>query len=65
MPADFQPFFTDYQNSQAVYRPGKGAKFLFGHAVVLVGYNNEHDPPYWIAKNSYGPDWGDGGVFKV
>jgi cysteine peptidase B len=48
-----------------VYRPGKNAKVEFYHAVVLVGYNNDHNPPYWVAKNSYGPGWADNGFFKV
>jgi C1A family cysteine protease len=63
--SDFESFFKDFRNVQAVYRPGKDAKVKFYHAVVLVGYNNDHDPPYWVAKNSYGPGWGDNGFFKV
>jgi C1A family cysteine protease len=62
---DFDSFFKDFSNVQAVYRPGKNAKPVFYHAVVLVGYNNDHNPPYWVAKNSYGPGWGDDGFFKV
>jgi hypothetical protein len=33
------------------------------HAIALVGYNNEQQ--YWVAKNSWGEDWGDDGFFKV
>jgi hypothetical protein len=28
-----------------------------------VGYNNEQQ--YWLAKNSYGSNWADKGLFKV
>jgi C1A family cysteine protease len=28
-----------------------------------VGYDNVQQ--YWLAKNSYGNTWGDGGLFKV
>jgi aminopeptidase C len=34
-----------------------------GHAVTLVGYNNTAG--YWVVKNSFGPDWGNGGFFKA
>jgi C1A family cysteine protease len=34
-----------------------------GHCVSLVGYDDGGG--YWIAKNSWGPSWGDGGFFKI
>jgi C1A family cysteine protease len=60
---DFKLFFANPANKYAVYSPKKGATFAFNHAVVLVGYNNEQG--YWIAKNSWGPNWADNGFFKV
>jgi len=33
------------------------------HAVTVVGYDDEEG--YWIAKNSWGTDWGDAGWFKI
>lgn len=41
------------------------------HAVLLVGYGQECRgtkrvcTPYWLLRNSWGPQWGDGGYFKV
>lgn len=36
------------------------------HAVLVVGYGVEPDgKKYWLVKNSYGPDWGIGGYFKL
>jgi hypothetical protein len=35
------------------------------HAVVLCGYGADKGKPYWIMMNSWGPDWGDKGYFKV
>ncbi len=34
-----------------------------GHDVVIVGYDDEEQ--CWIVKNSWGPDWGDNGYFRV
>lgn len=126
--SDFESFYADKRNAQAVYRPSPGAYFKEYHAITLVrsaatllnatrsqlclcilcsmlttstesvsvsvwhdhktehvlvtnpnhawhvhtwhsfccsqvGYDNEQQ--YWLAKNSYGSDWADKGVFKV
>jgi len=28
------------------------------HCVLIVGYNFQQNPPYWIVRNSWGTDWG-------
>lgn len=36
-----------------------------GHCVTLVGWDDTTTPPCWIAKNSWGLNWGEDGFFRI
>eukprot|EP00668_Euglena_longa_P028952 GGOE01036288.1.p1 GENE.GGOE01036288.1~~GGOE01036288.1.p1 ORF type:complete len:331 (-),score=106.24 GGOE01036288.1:293-1261(-) len=35
------------------------------HAVVAVGYGHEGGTKYWKVRNSWGPQWGEAGHFRI
>jgi C1A family cysteine protease len=52
--------FMYYQSGVYSYIKGKP---LGGHAVLLVGYDD--DAQCFIVKNSWGPKWGEEGYFRI
>jgi len=49
-------------HESGVYRHTQGRQ-LGSHAIVLVGWDDAERA--WIARNSWGENWGDGGYFMV
>lgn len=35
------------------------------HSVKVIGWGVEDDEDYWLVQNSWGPDWGESGYFKI
>lgn len=53
------------------YRSGVYQKHFYetqpegGHAVKILGWGTESGTDYWLVANSWGPDWGLDGYFKI
>ena len=61
------PMFKNYHSGVYVNRACSKSTKLVNHAVVVVGYglDSNTNKPYWIVKNSWGPDWGINGYFWI
>lgn len=47
-----------------VYQHKTGG-LLGGHAIKCIGWGTENGVDYWLMANSWGPEWGDQGFFKI
>jgi len=60
--------FTVYSDfltyKSGVYRHTSGSA-LGGHAVKFIGWGVENGDKYWLVANSWNPNWGDNGYFKI
>lgn len=49
-----------------VFTDAQACEQCLDHAVSIVGYNYDSDgTPYWIVRNSWGPDWGENGYIYL
>lgn len=57
--------YADFPNYKSgVYKHVSGSQ-LGGHAIKILGWGEENGTPYWMVANSWNPDWGDKGFFKI
>jgi len=50
--------------SGGIINGNSGCGSTLDHAVQLVGYNPSHGG-YWVVRNSWGPNWGEGGYILL
>ncbi|GIL59533.1 hypothetical protein Vafri_14296 [Volvox africanus] len=55
--------FVSWTASSPPYVWNRASRLTGYHQVLVVGYNDTGS--YWIAKNSWGPSWGDDGYFRM
>lgn len=56
----YEQLFRQYTGG--VYSRPSGP-VIGSHAVAVIGY--DEDKKFWICKNSWGPDWGESGFFRL
>lgn len=59
------PYFAHYKSG--IFNDPHCSVFKTNHAVLIVGYgfDEKTNLDYWIVKNTFGVNWGDGGYFKL
>lgn len=57
--------FSDFLTyKEGIYKYTTG-RILGGHAVKIIGWGIENGVKYWICVNSWGPNWGENGLFRI
>ena len=59
-PPDFRNYLSGIYDSKSCQIVNK-----INHSSLLVGYNLNHNPPYFRLKNSWGYNWGMNGYYKM
>ncbi|WP_411023072.1 C1 family peptidase, partial [Salmonella sp. s51228] len=57
--------YADFPSYKSGVYQQHSDKQLGGHAVKIIGWGVENSVPYWLVANSWNPDWGDNGYFKI
>ena len=58
------PDFHTFDTKKIYEWDGQGPS-IGGHAIEIVGWGIEDKKKFWIVKNSWGVEWGDGGFFRI
>jgi len=57
--------YRDFMTYKSGVYQHKTGGLLGGHAVKAIGWGVSNGTPYWIIANSWGPEWGNEGLFWI
>ena len=57
--------FMAWDGKTGVYKWDGASADQGGHAVVIVGWGNADGVDFWWVQNSWGPEWGINGYFRI
>jgi cathepsin L len=66
-----QPVSIAIQANQAAFQSYKSGVLTgkcgnrLDHGVIVVGYGTDNGVDYWKVRNSWGPNWGEGGYIRI
>jgi len=60
----YEDFYT-FDPKTEIYEWNGVGEQVGGHAVEITGWGIQNGKPYWEIKNTWGPEWGIDGYFKM
>lgn len=62
---ELYPDFYTFDPKKGIYRWSGEGERISGHAIVIDGWGEENGVKFWWVRNSWSPEWGLYGYFKM